>query len=167
MTIAVQLAPRDGASPDVVYRWDPDTDILSAQLRPPPAARGTSGSVEVEGADGSWIILDLLDERISGIEIAVWPDVSKRASLSPPKKVKEAQVRVPAESTAPSVTALEVETPMMAESDQQERIFHFRLGSPREAAAVRLARDLLLEVDATNHVAGLWLLNVPPFPNDS
>jgi hypothetical protein len=31
---------------------------------------------------------------------------------------------------------------------------------------VRVGRDLLLEVDATNHVAGLWLLNVPPFPDE-
>jgi hypothetical protein len=29
---------------------------------------------------------------------------------------------------------------------------------------VRLARDLMLDVDASNHLAGLWLLNVPPFP---
>lgn len=166
MSITVQLGPRQGALPGVVYRWDPDTDILSAQLRPPPAAKGTSGSVEVEGADGSWIILDVLGECISGIEIAVWPDVTRRASLTPPPKPKEAQVRLPAEPAAESVTSLEVEMPMMAESDVQERIFHFRLGSPSESSAVRVARDLLLEVDGANHVAGLWLLNVPPFPKD-
>ncbi len=166
MNIVVQLGPRDGAVPKVVYQWDADTDILSAHVRPAPAANGSSGSVEVEGADGSWIILDLLDERISGIEIAVWPDVTKRSALAPPAAVKDASVRLPAAAASPAVTALEVETPMFAETDQQERNFHFRLGSPREASAVRVARDLLLEVDATNHVAGLWLLNVPPFPNE-
>lgn len=166
MKIAVQLGPRAGAVPEVVYRWDPDTDILSAQLRPLPSSNGSSGSVEVEGADGSWIILDVTDEHISGIEIAVWPEVTRRAALAPPAKVREATVRLPATASEPAVTAIEVETPMAAESDEQERIFHFRLGSQRESQAVRVARDLLLEVDPTGHVAGLWLLNVPPFPQE-
>jgi hypothetical protein len=29
---------------------------------------------------------------------------------------------------------------------------------------VRLARDLLLDVDDKSHISGLWLLNVPPSP---
>ena len=28
------------------------------------------------------------------------------------------------------------------------------------------ARDLLLELDDRDRIAGLWLLNVPPFPED-
>ena len=166
MKIAVQLGPRDGAAPEVAYRWDSDTDILSAQLRPLPSSNGSSGSVEVEGADGSWIILDVTDEHITGIEIAVWPEVTKRAALAPPATVREATVRLPPNASDTAVTALEVETQMAAESDAQERIFHFRLGSQREAQAVRVARDLLIEVDPTGHVAGLWLLNVPPFPRE-
>ena len=165
MNIAVQLGPRDGAPASVTYRWDPDTDILSAQVRPGPAG-GASGSVEVEGSDGSWIILDLQDECIAGIEIAVWPEVSKRASLAAPGTVREVSVRVPNAPDADVLTSLEVETPIAAESDRQERIFHFRLGGPRECTAVRVAQDLLLDVDAANRVAGLWLLNVPPFPQD-
>ena len=164
MNIAVQLGPRDGAPSRVVYRWDSDTDILSAQLRPSPPANGSSGSVEVEGADGSWIILDLRDECICGIEIAVWPDVTKRGALAVPAAVHEATVRLPGADAAGAVTSVEVETPMAAESDLQGRIFHFRFGGPRECRAVRVARDLLLDVDGTDHVAGLWLLNVPPFP---
>ncbi len=163
MNIAVQLGPRHGAPPRVVYRWDPDTDILSAQIRPAPAA-GSTGSVEVEGADGSWIILDLQDEALCGIEIAVWPDVSKRGGLVAPASVRDASVRLPGTEAAAAVTSLEVETPMAAESDAPGRIFHFRFGGPRETTAVRVAKDLLFDVDATNHLAGLWLLNVPPFP---
>ena len=165
MNIAVQLGPPNEAPATVHYRWDRDTDILSAQLRPAPAGDGSSGSVEVEGADGSWIILDVQDERICGIEIAVWPDVSKRGALAVPAAVREVSVRLPNSPESSTVTSLEVETPMAAESDVQGRIFHFRLGGPRETTTVRVARDLLLDVDATNHVAGLWLLNVPPFPN--
>jgi hypothetical protein len=164
--IPVQLGTRQGKPAEVVYRWDADTDILSAQLRPMPAGNGSSGSVEIEGADGSWIIFDLRDECVCGIEIAVWPDVSKRGTLGTPGDVREASVRLPGQGEASGVTSLEVETPMAAESDMQGRVFHFRFGGPRETSAVRVARDLLFEVDATNHVAGLWLLNVPPFPQE-
>jgi hypothetical protein len=164
VNIAVQLGPHDGPPARVVYRWDRDTDILSAQLRPPPAANGSSGSVELEGADGSWIILDLRDESICGIEIAVWPDVTKRGVLVAPLTVREASVRLPGTADQTSVTSMEVETPLAADSDLQGRIFHFRFGGPRETTVVRIAADLLFDVDTSNHVAGLWLLNVPPFP---
>ncbi len=166
MDIVVQIGPRHGAAPKVAYRWDADTDILSVQLRPPHAQGGASGSIEVEGADGSWIIFDVADGQINGMEIVVWPEVHKRSMLVPPAKVAEGSVRFPSRGSVPEVTAVEVETSMAAESDAEQRILHFRLGSLRESTAVRLAHDLLLEVDATNHVAGLWLLNVPPFPRE-
>jgi hypothetical protein len=164
--IVVQVGPRDGAAPKVTYRWDPDTDILSAQLRPAGGGNGASGSVEVQGADGSWIMLGLVDGRLDGLEVVVWPEVRKDTALAPPASVEEASIRLPSPDPTPGVTALEVETPMAAESDPQERIFHFRLGPRREARAVRVAHDLLLEVDARNRLAGLWLLNVPPFPQE-
>lgn len=168
MDISVQLDPRKGAAPKVTYRWDPDTDILSAQLR---SGRGaakstTSGTVELEGADGSWIVLDLVDQQIAGLEVVVWPQVSKNAALTPPTRLRDAVVLVPPGRDSRPVTSVEVETPMMAESDLQERNFHFRIGLIRECTVVRLAHDLLLEVDAAGHVAGLWLLNVPPFPQE-
>lgn len=168
MDIIVQLGPRKGAAPKVAYRWDPDTDILSAQVRARRASTGdgASGSVEVEGADGSWIVLDLEDGQIRGLEVVVWPSVARNPSLRPPAPVRDALVRLPSGPRPAAVTSVEVETPMAAESDADERIFHFRLGIHRECTAVRVASDLLLEVDAANHVAGLWLLNVPPFPQE-
>ena len=51
-----------------------------------------------------------------------------------------------------------------AESDRAERTIHFRVGPRRPARAVRIARDVLLDVDARERIAGVWLLNVPPFP---
>jgi hypothetical protein len=30
---------------------------------------------------------------------------------------------------------------------------------------VRVGRDLLLDVDPQSRIAGVWLLNVPPFPD--
>jgi hypothetical protein len=58
-----------------------------------------------------------------------------------------------------------METVLHAESDEAERVIHFRVGSKRDVRAVRVARDLLLELDTQSRIAGLWLLNVPPLPS--
>ena len=147
------------------YRWDPDTEILSAQLSPRSSGKGLSGSVELEGADGSWLILDVSAGRINGVEVAVWPDVQKRSSLQPPGKIENAQVLVPSRRSKPGLAALEVETPMLAEADPDERVFHFSLGKAKRT--VRFARDLLIDLDGSNNLVGFWFLNVPPFPANS
>ncbi|HVE78568.1 MAG TPA: hypothetical protein VNA89_06895 [Gemmatimonadaceae bacterium] len=164
MTISVQLEPADGAPPAVEYRWDPDTDILTAQLRA-ARAEGTSGSVELEGTDGSWLVLDVSAGCIHGVEVAVWPDVRKVPTLSPPAEVEFATVRVPGRRSQPGPSALEVNTALFAEADQAERTIHFRLGQTRQTRTVGLARDLLLDLDSQQRIAGVWLLNVPPFPD--
>jgi len=162
--IPIQVEPADETAPTVQYRWDPDTEILSAQLSPRATGKGMSGSVEVEGADGSWLILDVTAGRINGVEVAVWPEVSKRNTLLPPNKIEDASIRVPSRQSQPGLASLEVETALTAEADEAERVFHFQLGRARGTRTVRFARDLLLELDGTSHLAGLWLLNVPPFP---
>jgi hypothetical protein len=164
VNIAVELEPSSGNPPDVDYRWDPDTDILTANLRPRAVGEGVSGSVEVEGKDGSWLILDIASGRINGVEVAVWPDVRKRSALQPPAAVEDARVLFPTRRARAGVAALEVNTHLMAEADHAERVIHFRLGALRETKTVRLGRDLLLDVDAESRLAGVWLLNVPPFP---
>jgi hypothetical protein len=170
VNIAVQLEPTSESAPEVRYTWDPDTDILSARVHPAAAGEGVSGSVEVGGEDGSWLILDVAAGRINGVEVAVWPEVQKLSSLAPPaaSAVQDAHVKLSRAATAAQqdVAALQVETPVLAESDHAERVIHFRLGKARAARAIRVARDLLLEVDRQSRLAGLWLLNVPPFPED-
>ena len=59
MNIAVRVEPVHGSPSEVDYRWDADTDILTASLRSRAVGEGASGSVEIEGSDGSWLILDL------------------------------------------------------------------------------------------------------------
>ena len=167
MKIPIQVEPAADGTPTVEYRWDPDTEILSAQLRPRATGSGDSGSVEVEGADGSWLILDVASGRINGIEVAVWPDVRTRNALRPPGTVTDGTVVVQQRKTKGGVTALEVETPVSAETDESERVFHFTLGKPKATRTVRFAKDLLVDVDSSNNLAGLWLLNVPPFPSQT
>ena len=52
------LEPAERADWLVEYRWDRDTDILTASAKAPTSGDGVSGSVELTGADGSWLILD-------------------------------------------------------------------------------------------------------------
>jgi hypothetical protein len=162
--IAVQVQPANGALQKVEYRWDPDTEILSAQLLPPARGEGMSGSVGLEGSDGSWLILDVAAGRINGVEIAVWPDVRELPALRPPANIQDAGVLVPARGSQPDISSLESTTRLVAEADAAQRNFHFRVGKPRDTRTVRLARDLLLDLDEKSQISGLWLLNVPPAP---
>ncbi|MES2179042.1 MAG: hypothetical protein V4550_14370 [Gemmatimonadota bacterium] len=166
MNVAVQLEPASGPAPAVQYRWDADTEILIAQLDVDATSGGMSGSVEIQGADGSWLMFDVAAGRIRAVEIAVWPDVHKRPALTPPATIEEAVVTIPARASQPGIASLGVDTPIMAEADDPRRVIHFRVGARRDVRVVRLGRDVLLEVDSRSHIAGLWLLNVPPSPSN-
>jgi hypothetical protein len=164
VSIAVALEPSSGSPPAVEYRWDADTDILTARIQSSDGGAGPSGSVELEGPDGAWLILDVVHGRIAGVEVAVWPEVHKRAVLAPPTSTDDARAMVPLAGAEAGPALVEMETPLHAESDEAERVIHFRVGTRRDVRAVRLGRDLLLELDAQSRIAGLWLLNVPPLP---
>ena len=165
MNVAVQLEPAAEPCPSVEYRWDTDTDILTARLAGAATGGGMSGSVGLEGADGSWLILDVAAGRILGLEVAVWPNVHKRPALVPPQTIEDALVVIPARASQPGIASLEVDTPLMAEADADRRVFHFRVGARRDVRTVRLGTDFLLDIDPQSRIAGLWLLNVPPFPS--
>lgn len=162
MDIPVRIEPLAGAQAPVDYRWDEDTDILTAQVG--DAVAGKSLSVDVEGSDGSWLILDVSDHRIRGLEVAVWPTVKKRADLKPPDELESVSVKVGRNDGPTGLSAVEVDIPVAAESDHAERTIHFRLGPGRQVRTVRIARDMLLDIDNRDRLAGVWLLDVPPFP---
>jgi hypothetical protein len=165
VNIAVQIEPRADKTPKVKYTWDSDTEILSAHLRPGSDGSGLSGSVGLEGSDGSWVILDLNGGRINAVEVAVWPEVQQRSVLDVPAKVEDAAVLIPAARSSREIRSVEVATPLIAEANAAKSTFHFRLGKASKTRAIRLATDILLDVDAKDRVTGLWLLNVPPCPS--
>lgn len=150
--------------PPVEYRWDADTEILCATIRPAGVSEGLSGSLDIEGADGAWLTLELTDGRLRSVEVAVWPEVRTVASLVAPSERVAAAIRVPSRASQPGLAAVEVDTAIQAVADAAEKTIHFRIGKPRAVRVLQVARDLLVEVDARDRVAGLWLLNVPPCP---
>jgi uncharacterized protein YuzE len=162
MSLTVQIEPLRGATPSVAYRWDTDTDILSAQVEG-ATSEGPAATVEVQGLDGSWMILDVRGGRIRGVEVAVWPDVRKLPALTPPS-FEPGEVVLPPRHAAAGASA--VDSPLSAEVDDPERVFHFRFGPGPESRAIQVANDILVDVEPSGAVAGIWFLNVPPFPLD-
>ncbi len=166
MEIAVRVEAGAAELSAVEYRWDADTDILTATLRGGAKGEGMSGSVGVEGSDGSWLMFDVSGGRITGVEVAVWPDVRKVGALVPPADAEPALVTIPSRESQPGIASVEVETHVVADADAAERTIHFRFGAARPVRAVRVAQDIIFDVDDAQHIAGIWLLNVPPFPSD-
>ena len=164
MSVAVQLTESAGNIPAVEYRWDEDTDILTATLGDAPQGEGLSGSVGVEGRDGSWLVFDVAAGAIRSVEVPVWPTVRRLSQLVPPGDVEVARVRFPSRRSQPGLASLEMDTTIVADTDASVRTIHFRIGRTRPVRTVRVARDLLLDVDASDYLAGVWLLNVPPSP---
>ena len=165
MQIPVRVEPSGENPAEVRYRWDVDTDILSAAVED-DGAGGTDAStsaVEVAGRDGSWLILGVREGQLEGVEVAVWPTVRRRSDLSPPSDVQEARVFF-AGGAPGRVAPLACDTLVDAEADRSERTIHFRLGTRRETRTVRVARDILIDVDQRDRMAGVWLLGVPPHP---
>jgi hypothetical protein len=157
---AADLAPVD-------YRWDADTDILAASLRAKSVGEGLTGSLDIQGADGAWLMLEMKAGRLAAVEVAIWPDVATKPGLSAPEPAGTARLCVPSRTAFDGEQALEVDMSIRAVADEPERTIHFRIGPPRPSRAMLVAKDLMVEVDARSQLAGLWLLNVPPFPQSS
>lgn len=169
MGLSARVTDRKGKPPRVSYRWDAETDILTGAVK--GAARdtdgaGLTGSVELEGSDGSFILLDVVAGAIRGVEVVVWPDVRTVASLQAPLEARDAEVILPG-GKAGTVAAVEVDTPLTIETNQSESVFRVRIGPSRRADVVRVAEGLLVEVDDKQEVSCLWLVGVPAFPAEA
>ncbi len=166
MHFEARIEPLDGKLPKVSYRWDPETDILTVACKGAPKGKGMNGTVDLEGGDGSFVVIDVAGGALHGVDVVTWPDdVQTVANLAAPAATKDAQVVFPIRRSQPGIAAVEVETPLTVEKNQAETLFHIRVGRARAATVVRVADHLLVEVDKQSWLAGLWLLDVPPFPN--
>jgi hypothetical protein len=165
MHFEARIEPLNGKLPKVTYRWDPETDILTVACKGVPKGNGMDGTVDLEGGDGSFVVIDVAGGALRGVDVVTWPDdVRTVASLEPPEKSKEGQVTFPDRSEA-GIAAVEVDTALTVDRNQDESVFHIRVGRQRPATVVRVADHMLVEVDKQSRIAGLWLLDVPPFPN--
>ncbi len=166
MHFEARIEPLNGKLPKVTYRWDPETDILTVACKGVPKGTGMDGTVDLEGGDGSFVVIDVAGGALRGVDVVTWPDdVRTIASLEPPANSKEGQVTFPDRPSDEGVAAVEVDTPLMVDKNPSESVFHIRVGRQKPATVVRVADHMLVEMDKQSRLAGLWLLEVPPFPN--
>lgn len=166
MMFEALIEPLDGKLPKVSYRWDPETDILTVACKGAGKSGGMNGTVDLEGADGSFVVLDVAAGALRGLDIVTWPDdIRTLGKLAAPDTAKDGTVVFPGRKSQPGVAAVEVDTALTMEKNDAESVIHLRVGRARPATVVRVGDHLMVEVDKQSRLAGLWLLEVPPFPN--
>jgi hypothetical protein len=163
MGLAAHVATLNGPLPKVKFTWDPETEILSGRLDwvdgGPP---GLTGSIGLEGKDGSFIVLDVADGVLRGLEIVVWPP-THTAPVMPPDVRERGRLVIPPRVSQPGIAAVEMETALVAERSADGSTIHVRVGPRRRVTATRLADGLILELDKKGEIAGFWLMGVPRF----
>lgn len=164
MAFAAKIEKLDGKLPKIVYKWDSETEILSGQFKGGRKSGGLTGSVELEGAEGSFVVLDVLSGVVRGLEVVVWPETAVVEGLEPPEPKSNGQLIMPSRASQPGVAAVEVDTQLSAEKRPDESVIHLRVGPRRKSDPIQLAEGLMAEVDAQGNIAGLWMIGVPPFP---
>src|SRR6266571_2736081 len=83
MHFEARIEPLTGKLPKVSYRWDPETDILSVACKGTGKTTGLNGTVDLEGGDGSFVVIDVAGGCIHGVDVVTWPD----ANAPPPSCV--------------------------------------------------------------------------------
>ena len=168
MGLGARVVERKGKPPRVTYKWDAETDILTGAVKGTISEKpdGLTGSVELEGSDGSFILLDVSGGAIRGVEVVVWPDVRTVHTLQAPAAQSDSDVMLPTRKSQPSIAAVEVDTPLTIETNPTESVFRVRIGPSRKVDVINAAEGLLIELDEKQELAGLWLVGVPPFPAD-
>ena len=166
MQFETRVSPLDGKLPRLSYRWDAETDILTASCRTEAKGSGLTGTIDLEGPDGAFVVLDVAGGVLRGVDVVNWPaEVPEVADLAAPADVADGCVTFSTRRPQAGVAAVEVDTALQVSKNAGESVFHVRVGRARAARAVRVADRLIVEVDRQDRLAGLWLVEVPPFPN--
>ncbi len=152
-----------GALPSLSWRWDPETDILSGTFRSTGSSR-LDGTIELTDAEGAIAVIDVADGAVAGLDVVVWPEVNSVRSLPLPSSVENGRV-VLRGPRADRTTSVEIEAVLTIRTNPGESIYHLKLGTLPATRVVRVADQLLVELDAEDGFAGCWLMDVPPFPS--
>src|SRR5437016_10799424 len=124
MNFEARIEPLDGKLPKVSYHWDPETDILSVACKGGGKASGLNGTVDLEGNDGSFVVIDVAGGCLRGVDVVTWPeDIRTLDTLAVPEPNKEGSVIFPSRRSQPGVAAVEVDTALTVEKNQQESVF--------------------------------------------
>lgn len=162
MPLRVTVERAEAPLPAFDFRWDVETEILAG--RHAVAVRKDAPAVawELEGPDGAVVVLETADGVLCGIEVVVWPDVERATRLAAPHPAAPGRVRLAAPATT-AAGVVEIETRITAEAPPSETLIHLSVGAPR-ARSVQAAANVVVDLDADGGLAGLWLQDLPLFP---
>jgi hypothetical protein len=134
--------------PNIAWRWDPETDILSGSFKGNRKSGGLTGTVELTDAEGSVAVLDVNNGVICGLDVVVWPEVTTAAELRVPAQLADGRVVLPSRTPpAGGVSSVEVDTSLSVQTNSAESIFHLRIGPKRKVDLIRVADNFYVEVD--------------------
>jgi hypothetical protein len=162
MPVRVTVDRADGPLPAFDFHWDTETEILAGRHSAPARKGASAVAWELEGQDGAVVVLETVDGVLCGVEVVVWPDVERAARLASPHDAVPGRVRLVPPAGA-SGAVVEVETRITAAALPSEVLIHLSLGAPR-ARSVQIASNVVVDLDAEDGLAGLWLQDLPLFP---
>src|SRR2546423_6244046 len=107
MNFEARIEPLDGKLPKVSYHWDPETDILSVACKGGGKASGLNGTVDLEGRDGSFVVIDVAGGCLRGVDVGTSPEDIRTVELLPvPGPSKEGSGTFPTRKSQPCVAAV-------------------------------------------------------------
>jgi hypothetical protein len=165
MALEIHVLPLPHDLPALAWHWEAETDILGGSFAVPSTGVGFTGTVELNDEDGSIVVLDVVSGVLAGLDVVVWPEITHLPGLAVPVEARLGQVVIPSRSARRGASALEFDTTVSVAADPAEQIFHIRIGTRRAVEPVRVAEGFVVEVDASQRIAGFWLEGVPALPD--
>ena len=164
MTITTQMVPVDGELPTMSFRWDSKTEILAGKMTLQSGSSPDSRTMELGGSRGSYLSLDLIDDVIAGLEVVVWPEGDVVDRLQAPTVDERGMLKVTDGGSGNDPSVVELGRPLSCLRTADESTVYLRLSGAKSQMVIAVADNLLAEIGSGGQLAGLWLLNVPPFP---
>jgi hypothetical protein len=165
MALEVHVLALPGDLPQIQWTWDLETDMLGGAFVAAAPADGYTGTVELNDDEGATVVVDVSAGVLCGLDVVVWPAITNLSGLAAPVEARTGEVVVPSRSGGRGTAALEFTATLSLSADPSESVFHLRIGTHRPVEPVRIADRLVVEVDASNRLAGFWLEGVPPLPD--
>lgn len=163
MPVRTVVEPQSQPLPAFDFHWDPETEILAGRHALPEADGVRAVAWEFEGPEGAVVVLETVGDALSSVEVVVWPDVERAKSLHSPHDATPARVGFVPPTKTQAGGVVEIDTVITAAAPPSETLIHLSFGASR-ARSVRVAENVVLDLDADGRLAGLWLENLPLFP---
>ena len=167
MKLRLESRPRSGPAPKLNYTWDAESEILGARISRPddnPCA-AVEGVVQISAPQGAWMYFEVVEGRLSALEIALWPELEAERKITPVDSGEGfSDVEfVACDRPVRAGSVVGFTTPIKAVPDNDAKTLELRFGSARAQKGVRVADSLIVGTDSAGKLARLWLLNVPGY----